>query len=105
MTPESLISLLTVMFIVAASAERLIEVFKPLFERIKNGTLRPSVKLLSAIVIGMLVSALFRYDLFVWLGVAGVNEWVGYLASGLLSSTGSTTINRVLDWLKTLRSE
>jgi len=40
--------------------------------------------------------------MLLWLGISGLNPLVGYAAAGLVASTGSTTINRLLDWLKSL---
>jgi hypothetical protein len=104
MTVESLIGVFAVLLTISLAAERLIEIGKPLFDLIKADTWKASVKLLSAIVIGTACAALFRFDMLVKLNVEAP-FLVGYLAAGLIASTGSTTINRFLEWLKTLRND
>jgi hypothetical protein len=104
MTTESLIGIFTVLLTISFAAERLIEVGKPLFELIKSATWKASAKLLSAIVIGTGVAALFRFEMLAKMDVEAPYLF-GYLAAGLIASTGSTTINRLLEWLKTLRND
>ena len=104
MTIENLIGVLTVLLTISFAAERLIEVGKPLFEMIKDATWKASAKLLSAIVIGTGVAALFRFEMLAKMDIEAP-YLLGYLAAGLIASTGSTTINRLLEWLKTLRND
>ena len=104
MTLETLIAVFAILLTISLAAERLIEAGKPLFEKITSPSWRSSAKLISAIVVGSGCAALFRFDLLGKLGVSGVSVLVGYLAAGLISSTGSTTINRCLEWLKTLKN-
>ena len=102
---ENLIAVFAVLLTISFAAERLIEVFKPLFEKITSPTWQGSTKLLSAILIGTACAFLLQFNLFWKLGVASVANIVGYIAAGLIASTGSTTINRLLEWLKTLRND
>ena len=102
---ENLIAVFAVLLTISFAAERLIEVFKPLFEKITSPTWQSSIKLLSAILIGTACAFLLQFNLFLKLGVASVADIVGYLFAGLIASTGSTTINRLLEWLKTLRND
>ena len=102
---ENLIAVFAVLLTISFAAERLIEVFKPLFEKITSPTWQSSTKLLSAILIGTACAFLLQFNLFLKLGVASVANIVGYIAAGLIASTGSTTINRLLEWLKTLRND
>jgi hypothetical protein len=104
MSVENLIGVFTVLLTISFAAERLIEVGKPLFELIKSVTWRASAKLLSAIVIGTGVAALFRFEILPKMDIEAP-YLLGYLAAGLIASTGSTTINRLLEWLKTLRND
>lgn len=104
MTVETLIAVFAILLTISLAAERLIEAGKPLFEKITSPSWQSSAKLISAIVIGSGCAALFRFDLLGKLGIGGVSVLVGYLAAGLISSTGSTTINRALEWLKTLKN-
>lgn len=99
---NSLIGVFAVLLTISLAAERLIEILKPLYEKIKDGVWKASVKLLSAVVIGTVCAALFRFDMLAKLSVEAP-FLVGYLAAGLIASTGSTTINRFLEWLKSLR--
>ena len=101
---ENLIAVFAVLLTISFAAERLIEVFKPLFEKITSPTWQSSIKLLSAILIGTACAFLLQFNLFWKLGVS-VADIVGYLFAGLIASTGSTTINRLLEWLKTLRND
>ena len=101
MDSQVLVTVFTVLLTISLSAERLIELGKPLYEKIAIDVWRKSAKLLSAVVIGFFLAILFKFDMLSVLGV-GVNPYVGYLAAGLVTSTGSTTINRLLDWLKSL---
>jgi len=101
---ENLIAVFAVLLTISFAAERLIEVFKPLFEKITSPTWQGSTKLLSAILIGTACAFLLQFNLFLKLGVS-VADIVGYLFAGLIASTGSTTINRLLEWLKTLRND
>jgi hypothetical protein len=103
-TVEILISIFAILSTISLAAERLIEMAKPLFNKIKYPEWQASAKLFSAIIIGFCCSALFRFDLLAQLGISGVSVLVGYLAAGLISSSGSTVINRFLEWLKTLKS-
>jgi flagellar biosynthesis protein FlhB len=102
---ENLIAVFAVLLTISFAAERLIEVFKPLFEKIAHPTWQSSTKLLTAILIGTACAFLLEFNLFWKLGVASVANIVGYLFAGLIASTGSTTINRLLEWLKTLRKD
>lgn len=102
---ENLIAVLAVLLTISYAVERLIEVFKPLFEKITSHTWQSSIKLLTAIIIGTACAFLLEFDMFWKLGVASVAPIVGYIAAGLIASTGSTTINRLLEWLKTLRKD
>jgi hypothetical protein len=104
MTVESLISVFAILLTISLAAERLIEIGKPLFDMIKVEAWKASIKLLSAIIVGTACAALFRFDMLVKLGVEAP-YLVGYLSAGLIASTGSTTINRFLEWLKTLRND
>lgn len=105
MTLETLIAVFAVLYVISGAAERLIEVFKFLFNKITNSDVQSSIKLLSAILIGVGLSALFHFDLLAQVGIIGVSALVGYLAAGLLSSVGSTTISWFLAWLKTLKND
>lgn len=102
MTIESIVAVFTVLLTMSLAAERLIELFKPLYDKISSDNWRRSAKLLSAVLIGLVCAFLFRFDMLLWLGISGLNPLVGYAAAGLVASTGSTTINRLLDWLKSL---
>ena len=104
MTIETLVAVFAILLTISLAAERLIEAGKPLFEKITSPSWQSSAKLISAIVVGSGCAALFRFDLLGKLGIGGVSVLVGYLAAGLISSTGSTTINRCLEWLKTLKN-
>lgn len=104
MTAETLIAVFAILLTISLAAERLIEAGKPLFDKITSPSWQSSAKLISAIVVGSGCAALFRFDLLGKLGIGGVSVLVGYLAAGLISSTGSTTINRFLEWLKTLKN-
>jgi len=101
---ENLIAVAAVLLTISYGVERFIEVFKPLFEKITSPTWQGSTKLLSAILIGIACAFLLQFNLFLKLGVS-VADIVGYLFAGLIASTGSTTINRLLEWLKTLRND
>lgn len=102
---ENLIAVFAVLLTISFAAERFIEVGKPLFEKITSPTWQSSSKLLTAILIGTACAFLLEFNLFWKLGVASVANIVGYIAAGLIASTGSTTINRLLEWLKTLRND
>ena len=102
MDVQSLVAVFTVLLTISLSAERLIELGKPLYEKITSDTWRKSAKLLSAVFIGFFLSILFKFDMLNVLGVLGVSPYIGYLAVGLVTSSGSTTINRLLEWLKSL---
>jgi hypothetical protein len=104
MSVEALIGVFSVLLTIAFGVERLIEILKPLFEMIKSAKWQSSAKLLSAVIIGTGCAALFRFDMLVKLGVEAP-YLLGYLSAGLIASTGSTTINRFLEWLKTLRND
>ena len=101
---ENLIAVAAVLLTISYGVERFIEVFKPLFEMITHPKWQSSIKLLSAILIGIACAFLLQFNLFLKLGVS-VADIVGYLFAGLIASTGSTTINRLLEWLKTLRND
>ena len=103
-TVEVLIAVFAILLTISLAAERLIEFFKPLLNKVPEAW-NSSVKLMIAIFIGTGCAALFRFDLLAKLGVEDVSFLVGYLAAGLISSTGSTTINRFLEWLKTLKND
>ena len=104
MSVESLIGIFTVLLTISFAAERLIEVGKPVYELIKAEAWKASAKLLSAIIIGTGVAALFRFEMLAKMDIEAP-YLLGYLAAGLIASTGSTTINRLLEWLKTLRND
>jgi hypothetical protein len=104
MTTETFITIFAVLLTISLGAERLIEAFKPLFDKIVDSW-RGSVKLIAAILIGFGLAALFRFDMLERLTITNTLPVVGYAVAGLIASTGSTTINRLLEWLKTLRSD
>ena len=101
-TVEVLIAIFTILLTISLAAERFIEVFKPLIEKI-SASWQASVKISVAILIGFGLSALFRFDLLKEMTVSSNMPLAGYALSGLIASTGSTTINRLLEWLKTLK--
>lgn len=105
MNLEQIIAVFVVLSIFSGGAERLIEVAKPLFNKIKSEEWRSSLKLLSAIIIGSLLAALARFDMLDRITVIGVPIIISYIGAGLISSIGSTTLNRFLDWLKSLRND
>lgn len=102
-TVEVLIAVFAVLLTISLAVERLIEMFRPLIEKIAI-TWQASVKIAGAILAGFGLAALFRFDFLKELGVVGISPIVGYILAGLVASTGSTTINRILDWLKTLKT-
>ncbi len=102
-TVDVLIAIFTILATISLGAERLIEIFKPLIDKIAAAW-QASVKIGAAILIGFGLSALFRFDLLKEMSVSGSLPIVGYLLSGLIASTGSTVINRFREWLKTLKS-
>jgi hypothetical protein len=104
MNAETLIALFAILLTISLGAERLLETFKPLFDKI-NAAWQGSIKLACAIVIGFGLAALFRFDVLARLTIVGVPPVLSYILAGLIASTGSTTINRILEWLKTLRSD
>ena len=99
---EVLISIFAVLSTISLSVERLLEAFAPVFAKI-TVSWQSSVKLIVAIVLGFGLAALFQFDLLAKIAVVGISPFVGYGLSGLISSTGSTAINRFLGWLKTLK--
>ena len=103
-TVEILIAIFTVLATISLAAERLIEMLKPLIEKIPTGAWQASAKIALAILSGFGLSALFRFDLLAQMGVHNDSVLIGYALSGLIASTGSTVINRILEWLKTLKS-
>ena len=102
-TVEVLVAVFAVLLTISLAVERLIEMFRPLIEKIAEAW-RASVKIGSAILVGFGLAALFRFDFLNELSVDGISPIVGYVLAGLVASTGSTTINRILEWLKTLKS-
>ena len=102
MTIESLTAVFAVLLTISLATERLIELGKPLYDKITSQVWRSSAKLLSAVVIGLFLAFMFKFDLLNWLSIPNLSPIIGYAAAGLLASTGSTTINRLLDWLKSL---
>ena len=104
MTTQTLIAVFTVLWTLALAAERFIEIFKPLIEKISI-VWQPSVKIVLAIAIGSALAALFRFDLLKELAVFGVIPVIGYVLVGLVASAGSSVIHPVLEWLKTLKND
>lgn len=104
MTIDILISVFAVLFTIALSAERLIEISKPLIEKIKDQGWQDSAKVASAVVVGFGLAALFRFDLLARLTVTGTPPVIGYAAAGLVSSVGSSALHAFLEWLKTLQA-
>ena len=104
MTTQTLIAVFTVLWTLALAAERFIEIFKPLIEKISI-VWQPSVKIVLAIAIGSALAALFRFDLLKELAVFGVIPVIGYVLAGLVASAGSSVIHPVLEWLKTLKND
>lgn len=105
MNLEQIIAVFVVLSIISGGAERLIEIAKPLFNKIKSEEWRSSLKLLSAITIGSLLAALSHFDMLNRITIIGVPVIVSYIGAGLISSIGSTALNRFLDWLKSLREQ
>lgn len=102
MTTETLVAVFTILLTISLAAERLIEIFKPLIEKISVAW-QPSVKISMAILTGFGLAALFRFDLLKDLGL-GVAPVIGYALAGLVASTGSSVIHPILEWLKTLKN-
>lgn len=98
-----LIAIFTVLLTISLAVERLIEMFKPLIAKIPEAW-QASVKIAGAILVGFGLAALFKFDFLKELTVFGVSPIVSWVLAGLVASTGSTTINRILEWLKTLKS-
>jgi hypothetical protein len=103
MTIETLIAVFTVLLTIALAVERLIQVAKPLLEKIQDPDWLESAKVVSAIVVGFGLAALFRFDLLARLTVTGTLPVVGYALAGLVASVGSSTLHALLEWLKTLQ--
>jgi hypothetical protein len=102
MTTETLVAVFTILLTIALAAERFIEIFKPIIEKI-SVLWQPSVKITLAILVGFGLAALFRFDLLKDLGL-GVAPVIGYALAGLVASTGSSVIHPILEWLKTLKN-
>jgi hypothetical protein len=103
MTVENLIAVFTVLFTIALAVERLIQIAKPLLEKIKDPLWLESAKVASAVVVGFGLAALFRFDLLERMTVTGTLPVIGYALAGLVASVGSSTLHAILEWLKTLR--
>jgi hypothetical protein len=104
MTTQILIAVFTILLTLSLAVERLIEVARPLIEKIAV-VWQPSVKIGLAVVIGFGLAALFRFDLLKELLVFGVAPVLGYLLAGLVASTGSSVIHPILEWLKSLKND
>lgn len=103
MTAEKLVAIITVLLFIAGATERLIELVKPLIEKwIKDAAWLISVKITAAVLVAFGLAALFQYDLLTEVGLA-VAPVLGYLATGLVSSVGSSVLHPLLEWLKTLK--
>lgn len=102
MTSETLVAVFTIILTISLASERFIEIFKPLVDKVSVAW-QPSVKITTAILVGFGLAALFRFDLLKDLGL-GVSPVIGYALAGLVSSTGSSVIHPILDWLKTLKN-
>ena len=104
MTTQALIAVFTILLTIALAAERLIEVGKPLIEKI-TPTWQPPVKITLAATVGTLLAGLFHFDLLKELTVTGIAPIVGYIAAGLVASSGSSVLHPILEWLKTLNND
>jgi hypothetical protein len=100
-TIEVLTKIFSVLLVIALASERLIEVAKPLIEKVSIKW-QPSIKISVAILVGFGLAALFHFDILAELFVLGIAPIVGYLLAGLVSSAGSSVIHPILEWLKTL---
>lgn len=104
MTTETLLAIFAVLLTISLGAERFMEVFKPLLDKVAEKW-RSSIKIIVAILVGFGLAALFRFDILAKLMITGNLPVISYALTGLIASTGSTTINRILEWLKTLRND
>jgi hypothetical protein len=102
MDTNQVIAMFTVLLTIALASERLIEVAKPLINKIQNVELAASVKIIGAALIGFGLAYLFGYNLLLALGLADIPTVLGYLVTGLVSSVGSSVLHPILEWLKTL---
>ena len=100
---DVLVAIFTVILTMAIAAERLIEIFKPLLDKLST-VWQPSVKIVAAILVGFGLSALFNFDLLSKLGVMGVSPIAGFALAGLIASAGSSVLHPILEWLKTLKN-
>jgi hypothetical protein len=100
---ESLVAVFAVLLTIALAAERLIEIFKPIIEKIQDPNWLTSAKVGAAVLVGFGLAALFRFDMLARLSVTGTLPVVGYAAAGLVASVGSSTLHALLEWLKTLQ--
>lgn len=102
-TVDVLIAIFAILLTISLAAERFVEITKPLILKVSLGW-QASLKITIAVLVGFGLSALFRFDMLKELSISGSLPVVGWALGGLIASTGSTVINRILDWLKTLKS-
>lgn len=100
---ETIEGVLAVAITLAAATERLIEIVKPLFEKIPNLDWQKAAKVAGAVLVGFGLSALTGFDVLAQFGLS-VAPVLGYAAGGLLISAGSSTIHPILEWLKTIKN-
>jgi ABC-type branched-subunit amino acid transport system permease subunit len=101
-----LIVVVSILFALALAVERAMEIIKGPLMKIKwlvaDPNLLISAKVLIAVLIGWGLAAVVSYNVMSELG-APVPVAVGYLMTGLLTSTGSSFWHAILEWLKTIK--
>ena len=91
--------------IVAAAVERGVELFRPLWNKIKNTDIQNTAKIGAALLLGFFVASVTKIDFFAMLGLSGLAPLAGYVAVAVLASAGASPWHALLEWLKTLRYE
>ncbi len=99
---ENIEQALAIALTLAAASERLIELVKPLFLKIKDENWQKSAKVAGAALVGFGLSALFGFNVLDKFGVTAAPV-LGFLASGLLIGSGSSVIHPLLEWLKSIK--
>lgn len=99
LTPNLLVSAITVIALLATMVEIVLEALKPVFTRIAAEDLRKSAYILSSAIIGIGLAFLFNFNLLTFLPVLVIPTWAGPVAMGVLSTGGSRFWHTLLELL------